>query len=273
MSEKKPSPINAKGAGHRARLRDKFASHGLSSFRDDEIIELLLTFSTPRKDCKEPARELLKRFGNLHRVLEAPLDELTETPGVGDTNAVSLKVIHEVARKFLESRLVDKTFVKDSSDVFDYLRHSMLEKDIEIFKVLYLDPSYSVIHTETIFDGTLTYNVIYLRELLRKSLKYNAAAIVIAHNHPSGNPEPSREDKDLTRDIVYATGLLEITLLDHVIVAEEGFYSFADRGLIEIYMREFHRNPAMTFFRDVEKANPGSWGRKKAAESSANNKD
>ena len=164
--------------------------------------------------------------------------------------------------QFLETRLEEKAFLKDSSDVFDYLRHSMRDLEVEVFKVLYLDARHSVMYTEDLFHGTVGYNVVYLRELLRKCLQYNAAAIVIAHNHPSGDPAPSAEDKNLTRDVVFATSLLEVRLLDHVIVGEDHFYSFADRGLIEIYLREFKRNPSMTFFRELAE-NSAEWGKKK----------
>ena len=248
-------------AGHRARLREKFLTHGLGAFRDDEIIELLLTFGTPRRDCKKPARELLSRLGSFRQVLEAPIERLSEVPGVGPANAVALKLIHEVARKFLETRLQESTFLKDSADVFDYLRHSMRDLEVEVFKVLYLDARHSVMHAEDLFQGTLGYNVVYLRELLRKCLHYNAAAIVVAHNHPSGDPTPSAEDKNLTRDVVFATSLLEVRLLDHVIVGEDHFYSFSDRGLIEIYLREFKRNPAITYFREIAESVVG-WGEK-----------
>ena len=246
--------------GHRGRLRERFLQKGLDPFRDDEIIELLLTLGTPRRDCKGPARELLIRLGSLRRVLEAPIEELIQVPGVGPKNALALKLIHEVARKFLETRLQAATFLHGSSDVYDYLRHSMRDLDIEVFKVLYLDARHAVMHAEDLFQGTMSYNVIYLRELLRKALNYNAAAIVVAHNHPSGDPSPSTEDKNLTRDIVFSTSLIEVRLLDHVIVGEDTFYSFADRGLIEIYLREFRRNPSMTYFREVAESLAG-WGK------------
>ncbi len=249
------------GQGHRGRLRDKFLEKGLGAFRDDEIIEFLLTLGTPRRDCKQPARELLARLGSLRRVLEAPLESLTEVQGVGEKNAVALKLIHEVARRFLEDRLQEATFVHDASDVYDYLRHSMRDRDIELFKVLFLDARHAVMRAEDLFQGTLSYNIIYLRELLRRCLQYNAAAIVVAHNHPSGDPAPSADDKQLTRDMVYATSMIEVRLLDHVIVGEETFYSFADRGLIEIYLREFRRNPSITYFREVAQDALG-WGHK-----------
>ncbi|HUU28014.1 MAG TPA: DNA repair protein RadC [archaeon] len=245
--------------GHRGRLRDKFLEKGLGAFRDDEIIELLLTLGTPRRDCKKPARELLSRLGSLRKVFEAPAEVLCSVPGVGPKNAMALKLIHEVARKFLETRMQKKAFLKGSADVYDFLRHSMRDLDVEAFKVIYLDASHGVMHTEDLFQGTMSYNVIYLRELLRKSLNYNAAAIVVAHNHPSGDPTPSLEDKNLTRDIVFATSLIEVNLLDHVIVGEDAFYSFADRGLIQIYLREFRRNPTMTYFREVAQDELG-WG-------------
>lgn len=246
-----------RGQGHRSRLRDKFLEKGLSAFRDDEIIELLLTLGTPRQDCKQPARDLLSRLGSLRKVFEAPTEVLEEIPGIGTKNAMALRLIHEVARRFLETRLQESTFLTGSADVYDYLRHSMRDLDVEVFKVIYLDARHVVMYTEDLFQGTMSYNVIYLRELLRKALNYNAASLVVAHNHPSGDPTPSLEDKHLTRDIVFSTSLIEVRLLDHVIVGEDSFYSFADRGLIEIYLREFKRNPAMTYFREVAEKGVG----------------
>ena len=237
--------------GHRARLREKFLERGLDSLRDDEIIELLLTLGTPRRDCKAPARELMDKMGSLRQVFESSVEELSRIKGVGPNNAMAIRLIHEVARKYLETRMTESTFLSGSSDVYDYLRHSMRDLDIEVFKVIYLDARQAVISIEDLFVGTMSYNVIYLRELLRKALNGNSASIVVAHNHPSGDPSPSPEDKALTRDIVFSTGLIEVKLLDHVIVGEDCFYSFADRGLIEVYLREFRRNPSMTYFKEV----------------------
>lgn len=259
---------DARGEGHRGRLRDKFLEKGLAAFRDDEIIEFLLTLGTPRRDCKQPARELLAKMGGLRKVFEAPVEALTEVQGVGEKNAVALKLIHEVARRFLEDRLQEAVFVHGASDVYDYLRHSMRDRDVELFKVLFLDARHAVMRSEDLFQGTLSYNIIYLRELLRRCLQYNAAAIVVAHNHPSGDPSPSNEDKQLTRDVVFATSLIEVRLLDHVIVGEEGFYSFADRGLIEIYQREFKRNPSISHFREVAEEEMG-WGKSKQSRETA----
>jgi DNA repair protein RadC len=246
--------------GHRERLREKFLERGLDSLRDDEIIELLLTLGTPRRDCKAPARELLDKLGSLRRVFEASVEELSRIKGVGPRNAMSIRLIHEVARKYLETRMAESTFLSGSSDVYDYLRHSMRDLDIEVFKVIYLDARQAVMSIEDLFIGTMSYNVIYLRELLRKALNSNSASIVVAHNHPSGDPSPSPEDKALTRDIVFSTSLIEVKLLDHVVVGEDCFYSFADRGLIEVYLREFRRNPSMTFFKEVAEKGR-QWGK------------
>ncbi|MBW7997952.1 MAG: DNA repair protein RadC [Candidatus Glassbacteria bacterium] len=245
--------------GHRGRLRERFLERGLDALRDDEIIELLLTLGTPRRDCKAPARELLDKMGSLRRVFEAPVEELTRIKGVGPRNAMTVRLIHEVARKYLETRMAESTFLSGSSDVYDYLRHSMRDLDVEVFKVIYLDARHAVMSIEGLFTGTMTYNVIYLRELLRKALNCNAAAIVVAHNHPSGDPSPSPEDKALTRDIVFSTSLIDVKLVDHVIVGEDCFYSFADKGLIEVYLREFRRNPSMTFFKEVAEKGV-TWG-------------
>jgi DNA repair protein RadC len=221
-------------AGHRQRLRDKFLKQGLSAFSDLEVLELLLSLGTPRQDCKDRAKKILKRFGSLPVVLEASVAELQEVPGIGPKNAFAVKLIHEVARKFLREKVQGKTYVKAAADVVKYLWHSLSHRKREVFVVVFLDAQHAIIEVEDLFEGTLTSSAVYPREVLRRSLDHHAAALVLAHNHPSGSNRPSKDDKALTLRLYTAAKLFDIEVLDHIIIGEAGsYYSFADEGVME----------------------------------------
>jgi DNA repair protein RadC len=225
-----PEPDNH---GHRQRLRDKYHDLGLTALTDDEVLELLLTLGTPRKGCKETARALLAHCGSLAQVLESSPDTLQQVKGVGPHNSFALTFIHDVARRFLGQRLASRHYLRSSKEVADYLNHAMRHLDREVFKVIYLDAAFAIIDTEILFEGTLASNTIYPRELLKASLARDAAALVIAHNHPSGNTQPSQADRALTRTLFQACALLDIRLLDHLIIGSDSRpYSFADHGLM-----------------------------------------
>lgn len=219
--------------GHRKRLREKFIKSGLKGFHDYEIVELLLTLGSPRKDCKPQAKEAIKRFKTLRGVLEAPSEELQEIDGIGAHNAFGIKLVQEVAREFLKERIMDKPFYRSSQEVFDYLYHSMRDLDKEVFKVIFLDVQNQVIEVEDLFEGTLTASSVYPREVMKSAIKHNAASLIFAHNHPSGNPAPSESDEEITRDLILAANIMQIEVLDHVIIGENKYFSFADEGLIE----------------------------------------
>jgi DNA repair protein RadC len=222
-----------KGAGHRQRLRDKFIADGMESFTDGEVLELLLTFGTPQTDCKDPARALLKKFGSLAAVLERPQDELQTIKGIGPKNAFAIHFIQGVARRYLNQRLIDKDYLRSSREVANYLLHSMRDLQREVFTVIFLDASHAIISTEVVSEGTLASNTVYPRELIKMALERDAAALIIAHNHPSGSQSPSAADHRLTKNLFLALSLLDIKLLDHFIVAgPESPYSFADNGLM-----------------------------------------
>lgn len=222
-----------KGEGHRQRLRDKFLERGIEAFRDDEVLELLLTMGTPRKDCKAEARALLATFGTLAGVLEAAPARLQQVKGVGPKNAFAIHFIQGVARRYLKQRLAAKQFVRSSAEVADYLVHAMRDLKREVLMAIYLDASHAIIESEIVAEGTLASNTIYPRELIKLALGHHAAALVIAHNHPSGNQTPSVEDRRLTRNLFLALSFVNIRLLDHLIVAgSEPPYSFADHGLM-----------------------------------------
>ncbi|MBT8351585.1 MAG: DNA repair protein RadC, partial [Deltaproteobacteria bacterium] len=176
------------GAGHRKRLREKFLNSGLSGFHDYEVIELLLTLGTPRKDCKNAAKSALKRFKTLQGVLEASATKLCEVEGIGTKNLFGVKLIKEVADRYLEKRLIEKDKVSNSKELFDYLYYSMRDISRECFKVIYLDAKNKVIETETLFKGTLTASSVYPREVVAAAMNHHSAALIFAHNHPSGDP-------------------------------------------------------------------------------------
>ena len=220
-------------AGHRKRLREKFLKSGLQGFHDYEIIELLLSLGTPRRDCKPQAKEALKRFKTLRGVLEAPLEELQQIEGIGAHSAFGIKLVQEVAREFLKEKILDKPVYKSAQEIFDYLYHSMRDLRKEVFKVIYLNSQNQIIETEDLFEGTVNSSSVSPREVIEGAIKHNAVSLIFVHNHPSGSPEPSQSDKDLTRDLIYACSIMRIKVLDHVIIGNNKYFSFAGAGLIE----------------------------------------
>ncbi len=235
-----PEPNNH---GHRQRLRDKYHDKGIAALTDDEVLELLLTLGTPRMGCKETARALLKECGSLAEVLEASPDRLQQVRGMGPQNSFALGFIHDLSRRFLSQRLISRNYLRSSREVADYLNHALRHLSKEVFKVIYLDSAFAIIDTEILFEGTLASNTIYPRELIKAILNRNAAALVIAHNHPSGNCQPSDADQALTRTLYQACALLDIRLLDHLIIGSNSKpYSFADHGLMTEIEQEWQAN-------------------------------
>lgn len=230
-----------KGQGHRQRLRERYLSGGLERFSDEEVIEFLFTLGTPRKDVKPQAREALKRFGSLSGVLSAGIPKLVEIQGVGTKNALYLSLIHQVAGRYLRDKAKGKSFFGSSRAVFDYLFHTMRDLKREVFRVLLLNRKNEMIADQDLFLGSLTGGAVYPREVVTLAIEHKAAAMVFIHNHPSGDPSPSPEDRRLTRDLVWAAQLLMIQVLDHVIIGQNTYYSFADEGLISSYIKEFQQ--------------------------------
>jgi DNA repair protein RadC len=225
--------------GHRKRLRQKFLKSGLEGFHNYEIVELLLTLGTPRSDCKQQAKEAIQRFKTLRGVLEAPPEELQEIKGIGPTHIFIIKFAQELAREFLKEQILNKSYCKSSKEVFDYLYHSMRDLSKERFKVMFLNAQNQVIEVEDLFEGTLNASAVYPREIIKSAIKHNAASLIFAHNHPSGNPDPSDDDKQITRDLVFAANIMQIKVLDHIIIGNNRYSSFADEGLIEKYELAF----------------------------------
>ncbi|MBI4187569.1 MAG: DNA repair protein RadC [Chloroflexi bacterium] len=234
-----PVPAEEQSQGHRKRLRERFIKSGLAGFHDYEIVELLLSLGTPRKDCKPQAKEAIRRFKTLRGVLEAPAEELQQIDGIGAHSAFGIKLVQEVARQFLKERIIEKPVFKSSQQIFDYLYHSMRDLKKEVFKVIYLNGQNQIIEVEDLFEGTVNSSSIFPREVMESALKHKAVSLVFVHNHPSGNPEPSGSDKELTRELIYAGNIMRLKVLDHIIIGNDRYFSFAGGGLIEEYELDF----------------------------------
>jgi len=224
--------VKKSSEGHRQRLRDKFLNSSLEGFHDYEIIELLLTLGTPRKDCKQSAKEALMKFGTLKAVLEADAVDLKTVRGIGDKNVFGLKIAQAVARRYLADRVVDKDFIRSSKEVLEYLQHNLRDKNREVLMVIYLNGRNQIIKMEEVFEGTLSTSAVYPREVVKRALDNEAAALVFVHNHPSGNPNPSKEDLTITNKLKEASQSIDVVVHDHLIIAGNEVYSFADHGLI-----------------------------------------
>ena len=233
MTAKEPAP------GHRKRLREKFLKSGLRGFHDYEVIELLLTLGAPRKDCKQPAKEVIKKFKTLRAALSASPQELQQIKGVGPHSAFGIKLVREVANEFLKQKIVDKPVYKSAEEIFEYLYHSMRDLKKELFKVIYLNTQNQIIDTADLFEGTVDTSAISPREVMEKALRQNASSLIFIHNHPAGDPEPSRHDKEITRGLVFAGNIMQIKVLDHIIIGGNRYFSFAAEGLIEEYELDF----------------------------------
>jgi len=240
----KKTATQEKNAGHRQRLRDKFAERGIDSLTDSEVLELLLTLGTPRKDCKQTARSALQHFGSLTATLEASPKELQTVKGIGPINCFAIPFLHGVARRYLRERLPNKHYLQSSRQVAEYLTHAMRGLNREVLMVILLDAGHAIINSRIVSEGSLSVNTVYPRELVKLALDNHAAALIIAHNHPSGSLTPSEQDLNLTKTLHQACALVQIQLLDHFIVGQgETPFSFADQGLMATIREANTRRP------------------------------
>ncbi len=218
-------------AGHRKRLRERFLQGSLAGFHDYEILELLLTLGTPRRDCKALARALLKEFGSLRAVLDASGAELKKIKGVGEINLVGVLLPRAVAGLYREIQAREADALGSPEATAEFLRAALGSRDREIFQVLFLDNANRIRQVETLFEGTVDQAVVHPREVVAAALKAGAARVIFAHNHPGGSLRPSSEDRDLTRRLREACSLVGIEVLDHLIVSDRpGYYSMREQG-------------------------------------------
>lgn len=227
-------PAQAKPAheGHRERLRKRLLEGGAEALADHEVIEYLLMTAIPRRDTKPIAHALLARFGSLAGVFNADSKALAQHPGMGDTSAAALRIVGLAARRLAKTQMAEKPLLDTWSKLIDYLTIDMAHLTVERVRVLYLDLKNRLIRDEHVADGSIDEASIHPREVIRRALDLGAAGMILVHNHPSGNPEPSRADIQITNRIAEAGRLLSIAVHDHVIIGKEGHVSLRAKGLI-----------------------------------------
>jgi len=218
--------------GHRDRLRDRAAEGGFAAIPDYELLELYLFRSLPRGDVKPLAKALLARFGSITGVMAASLSELKSVAGVGQTVALDLKLAHEAAVRMGREDVAKRTVITSSSQLHAYVRLAMAHESREQFRVLFLDKKNQLIADEVMHQGTVDHAPAYPREILRRALELAASAVILVHNHPSGDPSPSGADISMTREILDAAKALRIAVHDHLVVGRQGVASFKALGLM-----------------------------------------
>jgi DNA repair protein RadC len=219
--------------GHRDRARRRFLKAGEGGLEDYELLELVLHLILPRRDTKTMAKLLLARFGSFSRVLSAPVDQLSSFKGLGEVSATNLKLIQAAAQRFARDRVDrDMPILNSWAALIDYCRAAMAFADIEQFRILFLDKKNRLIADEVQQTGTVDHTPVYPREVIKRTLELGATALILVHNHPSGDPSPSAADVQMTRQINDIATPLGITVHDHIIIGKNGHASLKGLKLI-----------------------------------------
>jgi DNA repair protein RadC len=218
--------------GHRKRLRERFRKNGTEGMHDYEVLELLLTYAIPRKDVKPIAKDLLKRFGSLSGVLDAGQKELEEVANIGPISSTLIRLVKETCGIYLAEKMKNKDVLSSPQAVLDFARVKLAGLPHEAFMVIFLNAKNKVLDYKVLQEGTVDRAVIYPRRMVEEALAHHAAGIILVHNHPSGDSEPSPEDKQLTRSLTEAARTIDLRVLDHIIVGKEGYCSFLESRLM-----------------------------------------
>ena len=219
--------------GHKKRLRERFMMSGLTGSHDYEVLELLLSYVIVRRDCKNMAKELLKKYGDLYTIFSQSNEELQKNKYITERVVIYLKTIFSIIEDELYKKIYkSKIKITNNNQLINYLNMSLVKRDIEVFKVLFLNTQNELIAEEDLFKGTLDRSTVYIRELVKKIIKYNAKSIIIVHNHPGGSLKPSGADIELTVRIQEALENIEMRVLDHLIISEKGYFSFLEDGIL-----------------------------------------
>jgi DNA repair protein RadC len=216
--------------GHRRRIKEKFKLQGLAAFHDYEVLEMLLSYCIARKDVKPVAKNLLQNFKSFQGVLDAPLEQLQKVDEIGEHSALLIKLIRACCDYYLSAAIAQRNVIASPQALIKYLRASMAALRDEQFRVVYLNAKNELLHDEIIQEGTIDQTAVYPRKIVERALSAGAVSIILVHNHPSGDPSPSSHDSKLTSALVNATKLLNIRVHDHIIVGNNGYYSFAENG-------------------------------------------
>lgn len=218
--------------GHRDRLRERFAATGGEGMPDYEVLELLLYQAIPRRDVKPIAKDLLSAFGSLGAVLSAPPEKLQRVKGIGGSASVALKVAHAAGLRLAQQEILSRDVIGSWDQVLAYCKAAMGHEPVEQTRILFLDRKNKLIADEVQQRGTVDHTPLYPREVVKRALDLNASAIILVHNHPSGDPTPSRGDIDMTKRVQEAAQQLGITLHDHVVIGRGQHASFRSMGLL-----------------------------------------
>ena len=218
--------------GHRDRLRERFRESGDRALADYELLELLLFSLIPRRDTKPIAKALLERFGSLPEIFGAPIERLMEVSGIGEIVATDLKLIGTISHRMLKSEIKARPVLASWNSVIEYCRAAMAFEAREQFRILFLDKKNALIADEVQQTGTVDHTPVYPREVVKRALELSATAIILVHNHPSGDPTPSRADIDMTRMIIDTAKPLGITIHDHIIIGKNGHASLKGLRLV-----------------------------------------
>ncbi len=218
--------------GHRDRLRERFVQGGAEAMADYELLELLLFMAIPRRDVKPLAKDLIKKFGNLAGVLNAPLPALMEIDGLSETSAIALKAVGSAGQRMLKQEMINKPILNSGARLLEYCQATLAHEPREHFRLLFLNKKNELIADEIQQSGTVDHTPAYPREIMKRALELGATALILCHNHPSGDAKPSKDDIVMTDMIVAAGKPLNIVIHDHIIVAKNGTTSFRNLGLI-----------------------------------------
>ncbi len=229
-----PTPVPAAVGvdGHRARMRARLLASGPEALADYEILEMMLYIALPRRDTKALAKHLLERFKTFTGVVAAPISELRRVDGIGDSGIASLKTVHAAALRLARAEVMKNPVLMNWDALMDYLNVALARERVEQFRILFLDHRNRLIADEAQTRGTVNHTPVYPREVAKRALELNASALIIAHNHPSGDPTPSPADIHMTREIADAARAVAVTLHDHVVVGNGAWISFRREGLL-----------------------------------------
>ena len=229
---KAPARLPSYIEGHRKRLRRRFVEGGASAMPDYELLELMLFRAIRQGDVKPVARQLIDTFGDFSSVISAPVTQLTAIEGVGEAVATELTIVEAAAHRLAQRRVLSRPVISSWDALLDYVRAAMAHGSVETFRTLYLDRKNVLIADEEMARGTVDHVPVYPREVVKRALELNASALILVHNHPSGDPTPSEADIQMTRQIAEAAQVFSITLHDHLIVGRQGERSFRSDGLL-----------------------------------------
>jgi DNA repair protein RadC len=220
------------GAGHRARLRQRLLNCDGTGLHDHEIVEYLLALAIPRRDTKQLAKQLIDHFGTLAGVLTADGDSLRALPGMGETSAAALKIVQVAASRLISEPVRRQPILSSWQALLDYLRLDMAHLTRERVRVLFLNAKNMLISDDNMSEGSVDQAAIYTRQVIKRALDLGATSLILVHNHPSGNPQPSRQDIQITREIIEAGKRLGIDVHDHIIIGLDGHSSMRSMGLM-----------------------------------------